>query len=291
MIDQPCTKIRIRRAARFAVSGSPRVATFFGQWIKHLGIKRPDFQIDQLQAPPEHSGLGSGTQLAQAIAAGVNRLLDLSDPDPVHVARVLDRGQRSLIGSLGFACGGLVADSVQIASADSRERVPANVAGALAAQATLPPDWRVVLAHHQNTARTFGETEKAAFAKLMMKKCNTGQRLGALIREAILPAARTGDFEQFSDAVFDYGRTSGLYYLPIQGGAYNGPALTEIVDKIRALDVRGVGQSSWGPVVFAWCRDTQQADWVKREMKSRFGTQVDISVSGVCNHPATVVPA
>ena len=60
-----------------------------------LGVNK---RLDVLKAIPAHSGLGSGTQLALAIAAAFRRLAGLT-PDARSDARVLDRGARSGIGA------------------------------------------------------------------------------------------------------------------------------------------------------------------------------------------------
>ena len=56
------------------------------------------------EAPPEHSGFGTGTQLALAVGRAVSSL------PTEEVARVTGRGRRSAIGTHGFATGGLLAD-------------------------------------------------------------------------------------------------------------------------------------------------------------------------------------
>src|SRR6185437_6994640 len=61
-------------------------------------------------AIPPHAGLGSGTQLALAIAAAFRRLEGLP-LDPREDARLLNRGARSGVGVALFERGGLAVDA------------------------------------------------------------------------------------------------------------------------------------------------------------------------------------
>ena len=65
------------------------------------------------------------------------------------------------------------------------------------------------------------------------------------------PAVERGDCAKFGDALYEYGVVAGNCFAPVQGGPFNGPVLTELVARMRALGARGVGQRSWGPTVFA----------------------------------------
>ena len=61
------------------------------------------------RAIPAHSGLGSGTQLGLAVARALAELHGLP-PDPPALARAVDRGRRSAIGTWTFALGGFIVE-------------------------------------------------------------------------------------------------------------------------------------------------------------------------------------
>ena len=42
-----------------------------------------------------------------------------------------------------------------------------------------------------------------------------------------------------------------MLYQEYQNGPFNGPLATDLVDRIRELDVPATGQSSWGPCIYA----------------------------------------
>ncbi len=288
MINQPGTQLRISPACELTTCGASRVEPFARNWLDHAGAASAGVKIELLQSPPAHAGLGSGTQLAQSVAAGLNRYLGLPDPDVIEVARVLDRGQRSLVGSLGFACGGLVVDAASQVSSASPDFATRNRTRPRLLQAAIPDSWCVVMVQHRSVKRTFGAREKAFFEKLQPDQ-ETASRLERLIEREILPAAREGEFDRFSENVFEFGLQSGYYYSGVQGGPYNGPCVTDVVNYLRRRKIRGVGQSSWGPVVFAWCRDDDEAASTVEETRSRFGTDVTVLVSSIRNQPADVI--
>ena len=110
-----------------------------------------------------------------------------------------------------------------------------------------------------------GQVEQDAFGSLPPVPVEVTAELVAEVRQRLLPAAAAGDCAAFSESVYRYGRLAGLCFASVQGGPYNGPRLSALVDLVRAQGVRGVGQSSWGPTLFAILPDESQArDFVAR---------------------------
>src|SRR6201999_4402051 len=93
--------------------------------------------IDVHRALPAHSGLGSGTQLALAIARAIAEIYEI-DADPPALARAVGRAQRSAIGTWTFAGGGLVVEGGR-----RRDR---DESGPLIARLAFPESWRCVVA-------------------------------------------------------------------------------------------------------------------------------------------------
>ena len=84
---------------------------------------------------PAHAGLGSGTQLALAVAAGVRRFHGL----PLDVrgdAIRLGRGARSGVGIGLFDRGGLVVDG---------GRGPLTTAAPVVSRMPFPEQWRILV--------------------------------------------------------------------------------------------------------------------------------------------------
>jgi predicted sugar kinase len=115
----------------------------------------------------------------------------------------------------------------------------------------IPAEWRIVLTAPPRRRGLSGSSEHAAFDRLPSVPAEVTTRLEALAEDQILPAARTRDLDAFGEAVYQYGRLSGGCFASVQGGPYASAEIAACVTAIRASGVRGVGQSSWGPTVFA----------------------------------------
>ena len=107
-LTAPATRLMLRRSAEFAVSGpeAARAERHLAAMLAHLGVSGGhDIVVES--AMPAHAGLGSGTQLALAVATAVRRLHGLPDELRADAAR-LGRGARSGVGIGLFATGGAV---------------------------------------------------------------------------------------------------------------------------------------------------------------------------------------
>ena len=68
----------------------------------------------------------------------------------------------------------------------------------------------------------------------------------------MLPALAERDLDAFGEALYDFNRRVGEMFRAWQGDVYAHPRVVALVRLLRTeLGVRGVGQSSWGPAVFA----------------------------------------
>jgi len=217
------------------------------------------FQIEILESIPAHHGLGNGTQLALAIAAGVRSLCGLSDADAEEPAAMAGRGRRSAIGCHGFLRGGLL---YELGS------YPDEPLGHLAKRVETPNAWRVVLVTAAQSAGLSGEHELNAFGRLPPVPAATTARLEQLAASAILPAAEHGDVDAFGEALFEYGRLAGKCFSSVQGGPYASAEIAACVETLRGLGALGVGQSSWGPTVFAIVENQSRAEQLVSQMRA-----------------------
>ena len=233
-----------------------RVQEFVSRWAVFQG--RPDppsCRITIEAAPPQHVGLGTGTQLALSVAAGLNALYATGQTTATELAMSVGRGLRSAVGTYGFVQGGLIVE---------RGKLPEEPIAPLDCRLELPCEWCVVLVQPAVASGLSGAAEQQAFDNLPPVPPEVTRQLSDEIRLHTVPAAARGDFEQFSESVYHYGRLAGQCFAPIQGGPYNGPHLEQLVDVIRSLGVRGVGQSSWGPTLFALLPEQAAAERFQR---------------------------
>jgi beta-RFAP synthase len=212
------------------------------------------------EAPPEHVGLGTGTQLALAVAAGLNAFYRLPSQAPPELALSVGRGLRSAVGTHGFVHGGLIVE---------QGKLPGEPISPLDCRIDLPEAWRFVLIRHADAAGLAGDEEAAAMASLPVAPPAVTLELITEVRERLVPAAATGDFATFAASVYRYGNLSGQLFAAREGGAYHGPILAELVERIRGLGYPGVGQSSWGPTLFAAAPSADEAEALVAQLREQ----------------------
>jgi beta-ribofuranosylaminobenzene 5'-phosphate synthase len=249
MIDQPGLKLRAVAAQRNEAQGplADRVLAVVDRVSSNWRDGDPPrCQIEVLSAPEQHIGLGSGTQLALSVAAAMRALASRQPASPAELAALTGRAQRSAIGTYGFAQGGLLVDAGKLAG---------EPLAPLEAHAELPAEWRFVLTWPRGQRGLSGDAERAAFQKLPAVSAETTARLRTIVHNELLPAAVAGDFTQFGESLYRFGHAAGECFAAGQGGVYADTRIAQLVAAIRQLGVRGVGQSSWGPAVFALASD------------------------------------
>jgi len=234
-----------------------RVRKFAQVWADfHRLDAPPACHIIIDDAPQEHSGLGVGTQLGLSVAAALNALFEIGPCTPAELAHSVGRGVRSAVGTYGFVQGGLIAE---------RGKLPDETISPLDVRVEIPPAWRFVLVTPRVPTGLAGDAEAQAFDQLPPVPAATTQELIRLVREELIPSAVQANFPRFSAALYRYCHDAGLYFAAVQGGAYNGPLLTRLIETMRTGGVEGVGQSSWGPTLFALLPDeTSAVDYVTR---------------------------
>jgi beta-RFAP synthase len=281
MIEPPGVSVRIRPARVFVVQGSPnRTRQFVERIVASWKLRSwPDCEII-CQAPPSHVGLGIGTQLGLAVAAGVRRFLQLPDLSVEELAASVGRGARSAIGTYGFQQGGLIVDG-------GKER--GDVLGKLAARVAMPEAWRFVLVRPAGEQGLAGASETTAFSRLPPVPQEVTSELWKIMNERLIPAAQRQDCAMFGDAVHEFGRLAGECFSVVQGGPFASPEIASLVNSIRELGFRGVGQSSWGPTVFAITSTEDEAQQLAQWLRGRYGAaKHEVIVAGPNNRGATI---
>lgn len=262
MVERPCVRLRVARAERFYVEGphAERVEEFVRRWFKSPGDgEAPRVACRVLEAPPQHVGLGLGTQLGLSVGLALNRLCEGEAPAPVELALRTGRGLRSSVGTYGFFQGGFVHDPGKF-----RHEPVATTAQRHA----VPESWRVVLVRPAGSSGEAGEQERRAFATLPPVPPARTARLNEIIQQRLVPALARHDCGEFGRALYEYGCLAGECFAAWQGGPFNGPVLTKLVERLRTWGVEGVGQSSWGPTLFAVVESEEAARSVESSLRA-----------------------
>lgn len=289
MIESPGIRLTARQSESFSAVGplAERVQAFAERWLSFyresgndLSRLRPAVRFEIQAAPPEHSGLGVGTQLGLSVAAALNALHGLPSVSPVELAQSVGRAQRSAVGTYGFVFGGLIAE---------RGKSAEEAVSPLDARVALHDSWRFVLVAPCGAAGLAGSAEVQAFERLPSVSEATTTELIRLARDELLPSAAQSEFARFATALDRYCYLAGLCFADIQGGAYNGPLLTKLVDTMRDCGAGGVGQSSWGPTLFALLPNESAAEkFVARLSHSIPEIQFSASITSPNNRGARV---
>lgn len=289
MVEQPGLRLRIEplvggvKVRVGATAEGPlaaRAEEFARRWAEFHGISAHLCRILVEHAPREHVGLGTGTQLGLAIAAGLNAFCGLPSQSAQELALSVGRGLRSAVGTYGFLFGGLVVE---------QGKLPEEPISPLDCRIDLPEDWRFVLVRDPTASGLAGEDEIAAMASLPGVPSAVTQELIAMVRDELVPAAATHDFAAFAPSLYRYGHLSGQCFAARQGGPYNGPVLTRLVERIRSLGYVGVGQSSWGPTLYvAVAAENEAAQLVSRLRSDDAGRQLEIEIASPCNRGAEI---
>ena len=261
MIDQPGVVVAARPAGSWQFEGTlaSRAQVFAHRFLARHSDPPPPLQVLVERTPAEHVGLGVGTQLGLAVAKALAVEADEADLTAPELAVRVGRGDRSAIGVHGFDRGGLIVEP---------GKAPGEAVSPLLTRVLLPDEWRVVVLTPGGGEKWHGGREREAFARAGAVPRPPGLT-DALCRIALvgmLPAAVAGDLAGFGEAVYEFNRRAGEPFAAAQGGAYAGPAVDAVVAAVRARGVAGVGQSSWGPSVFAVVGSAEEAAGLVKAM-------------------------
>jgi beta-RFAP synthase len=219
------------------------------------------------RALPAHSGLGSGTQLALAIARALADLHGF-DADTPALARLMGRARRSAIGTWTFAGGGLVVEGGR--------RVGQDESAPLLARLPFPLSWRCVVAVPHARPGVSGQAEMRAFARLAPPPEGDVERVAYLVLMALLPALVEADIESFGAALSEIQEMTGRWFAAAQGGTF-APGPTEtLVRRMAQWGARGVGQSSWGPAVYGIVDGEEEGASLAERVRDTLGPSGDV---------------
>ena len=280
-ISNLCTKITLHPASKNQVSGPERerVTRYVDKMVQRLGL-RDGHAVTVLEVVPAHAGLGSGTQLALAVAAGIRRLHDLPldvEADAIH----LGRGGRSGVGIGLFHRGGLVVDG-----GCAGNEVPAPIVSHI----SFPDRWRIVVVLDPARHGIHGADEVAAFGKLPPFPDGDAAQLCRLVIMKALPAVAEHDIVSFGSAIKKLQARLGDYFAAMQGGMrFTSPDVAAVLAALDREGAFGIGQSSWGPTGFAFAATPEAADRLARiAQRHPAGQGLDIRVCAGFNRAAEI---
>ena len=238
-----------------------RASAFAAQVIQHYRLPR-GARIRVHRALPSHVGLGSGTQLALAVARALVELHGI-EADAQELSRVVGRARRSAIGTWTFAGGGLVVEGGR--------KVGQDDAAPLLARLPFPPSWRCVVAVPHAQAGVSGAAEAQAMAQLPSPPEGDVERVAYLVLMGLLPALVEGDVATFGSSLSEIQVRTGEWWAPAQGGTFAPGPSADLVRCMREWGTPGVGQSSWGPAVYGILEGEASAARLAERLREALG--------------------
>jgi beta-ribofuranosylaminobenzene 5'-phosphate synthase len=244
----PALLVSARAAETLEVSGedAERAACFARRFLTHHGLVEAEggvlgAHVQVHRSLPQHAGLGSGTQLALAVARALAELHGV-DADATALAAAVGRARRSAVGTWTFSGGGLVLEG--------GHRPDGDGVSPLLARLPFPPSWHCVVAVPGGVSGMSGADETAAFADLPPPPEREVERVAHLVLMGLLPALADADLATFGRVLSELQAITGRWFAPVQGGTFARGASDELVRGMAAWGAAGVGQSSWGPAVY-----------------------------------------
>ena len=261
MLNTPSTEVVVSTADKFrcAHEYQDRIGPI-AERIQHFNGAGtlPPCRVEVLRTAPTHCGLGSGTQLALAVTESLCLHQALKVEQATIANTLASRGQRSVVGTHGYWQGGMIYEAGD--GEVGEKAIPENL-NAVQECVCLPKEWRVaVLRPLDHEFPVSGQQEREKFSRLKPAAEKVGHELRRVVIEEIMPSAKRGQFNSFADATRTYNELSGQLFASVQGGSYNGKAVTRVIEWLSDRGVLGHGQSSWGPGVFAWFESQNSAE-------------------------------
>jgi beta-ribofuranosylaminobenzene 5'-phosphate synthase len=204
--------------------------------------------LNVVETIPSHVGLGSGTQLSLAVAVALAKVLNVKASVP-ELAVVMGRAKRTSVGTTIFQSGGFVVDGGK--NLKTQKFPP------LIYRQPFPKEWRFIIAIPNQNKGLSNSEENHAFSKLTKMPADDVAQICRLTMLKLLPALAEHDIESFGDALTKIQNITGNYFAQAQGGTYSSPTSTECIEFMKQTGAYGVGQSSWGPALYAVVKQEQ----------------------------------
>lgn len=219
-------------------------------------------EIELVQPYPAHTGLGSKTQLATAIAYIICILSGREDLlTPTTLASIVSRGGTSGIGYKAFFDGGFILDGGH-QYGENREKtsfLPSSASKANPAVTLLrtdfPENWYFLLILLEGLEGAHDAHEVNIFQQYCPIQLEEVQKLSHLILMQTLPGLVTGDIQAFGESLYKI-QSIGFKKIEVD---IQVPQIRGLIDFLMKKGAYGAGMSSFGPVVYALVDNKERA--------------------------------
>ncbi len=202
------------------------------------------FEVSVKESIPDHVGLGSTTQLTLGTGYGMLKVSGKEIPT-LDLARILDRGRFSAIGTHGFEDGGFILEG---GKSEKKEISP------LIKRHEMPEDWRFLIICPKESQGYDEKEERPIMEELTVEK-KYPEKICHNILMGLLPSLETKDIERFGEHLTNIQNLVGESFSDFQDGIYH-PAINDIVKSLIEYSYGG-GQSSWGPTAYGLVKKSE----------------------------------
>jgi beta-ribofuranosylaminobenzene 5'-phosphate synthase len=108
---------------------------------------------------------------------------------------------------------------------------------------------------------------------------------------SLIHSLKKKDFNLFTNSVEKIQQLTGKYFSKYQGDIYCCEVSRLLAEKLKSLGAGGVGQSSWGPLIYGFVKDKISADEVAKKLRKYMddvGIKGEVWVTQVRNEGASV---
>ena len=116
----------------------------------------------------------------------------------------------------------------------------------------FPEEWSILIVQPPGVHGLHGADEVRAFAGLPPIPERVTERLCRIVLLDLIPAVLERDLPAFGGALMELQAHVGAIFAPAQGGIYTSPHAAAIVEVLGRSGFVGIGQSSWGPTLYAF---------------------------------------
>ncbi len=268
-IDYPNVILETQKSKTLNVTGEKIELTqcLAARFLQATGLKEK-VAIDVKQIIPDHIGLGSGTQLALAVATSISRLYEV-DASTYELAAYTGRTAQSGVGTAVFAKGGLVVEAGKNTRDPTQKIIP------VICRQPFPDEWRFVVAIPKAKKGLANEAESSAFKKLPSMPSQEVGKICRLIIMKLLPSMAEKNIKNFGEALTQIQHIVGDSFSQAQGGRYSSSQGKKCIEFILGNGAYGAGQSSWGPTVYGVVKSNEA-----EEVQTKTRAFLDRSIGG-----------
>ncbi len=268
-------------------ASEPRIEGCQSNRVKHVleNIGANNVSVRLEDCIPPHVGLGSTTQLNLAVYVAVE-ILKGGKPNIFEAAKKLGRGRVSGVGVAVFANGGFIVDAGYPPSAKDYVVKPML-------RLRFPTSWGIVVAVPKTRWRVSEAREPKLFEKVA-GSLSRSERLYLLylVFRRLIPSLIDRDYVGFTSALEEVQKLTGQYFSGAQEGIFCCTESETVATLLHGLGGRGVGQSSWGPLVYAFYptrTKAVKAHAALKKLAEREGVEIEFSCTPLPrNHGAVV---